>query len=122
MSEEGFQFKQSIVARVDLGMSRGKLAAQVGHAAVSASEEARKKRVGWWEGWIAEGQMKVVLKVSSLDELLELRDMASEARLPFALIQDRGLTEVPPGTITCLGIGPAPAKAVDEITGHLRLL
>ncbi len=119
---EVFQFKQCIVTRTDLGMSKGKLAVQVAHAAVSASEEARRRHFEWWKKWIEEGQMKVVLRVTSLDELLQLRDLALRESLPFALIEDRGLTEVPPGSVTCLGIGPAPNGMVDKITRSLPLL
>jgi len=53
-----FRYKQVIVMRNDLKMSRGKIAAQAGHAAVSAAEEARKKCSDWWKAWIAEGQCK----------------------------------------------------------------
>jgi len=38
------------------------------------------------------------------------------------LVRDRGLTQVPPGTITCLGLGPAPADLLDSLTGNLTLL
>ncbi|MGB9959200.1 MAG: peptidyl-tRNA hydrolase Pth2 [Candidatus Bathyarchaeales archaeon] len=120
MSE--FRFKQVIVFRSDLKLSKGKIAAQAGHAAVSAAEEARRSHKAWWEAWINEGQCKVVVKVKSERELLELERQAEESALPHALIVDRGLTEIPPDTITCLGIGPAPSEKIDKITGMLPLL
>jgi len=120
MSE--FRYKQVIVFRSDLRLSRGKIAAQAGHAAVSAAEEARKHHEEWWEVWIEEGQCKIAVKVKGEKELLELKREAKELALPCALIVDRGLTEIPPGTITCLGIGPAPTEKIDKITSILPLL
>ena len=117
-----FQFKQVIVVRTDLKMSRGKIAAQTGHAAVSAAEEARKKCSDWWKAWIAEGQCKIAVRAESEQELLELEEKAKQSKLPTALIVDRGLTELPPDTMTCLGIGPAPSTQIDAITGKLPLL
>jgi PTH2 family peptidyl-tRNA hydrolase len=55
-------------------------------------------------------------------ELFELESVAKELGLPRALIVDRGLTEIPSGTVTCLGIGPAPGDKVDKLTGLFPLL
>ena len=120
MSE--FRYKQVIAFRSDLKISKGKIAAQAGHAAVSAAEEARKRFKEWWKAWLREGQCKIAVEVKGEKELLELEKQAREVALPCALITDRGLTEVPPGTITCLGIGPAPAEKIDKITRMLPLL
>ena len=117
-----FSYKMVIVVRTDIKMSKGKMAAQAGHAAVSASEYARKNRPEWWTPWINEGQCKIAVKAKSEQEILELERKARNAKLPAALIVDRGLTELPPETTTCLGIGPAPANKVDAITRNLRLL
>ena len=117
-----FDYKMVIVVRTDIKMSKGKVAAQAGHAAVSASEYARKNRPEWWTPWINEGQCKIAVKAKSEPEILELERKARNAGLPVALIVDRGLTEIPPNTVTCLGIGPAPANKVDAITGQLSLL
>jgi len=120
MSE--FRYKQVLVFRSDLKLSKGKIAAQAGHAAFSASEEARKHHRSWWEAWISEGQCKIAVKVKGEKELRMLEQQAKELGLPCALIVDRGLTEIPPGTVTCLGIGPAPSEKIDKITGKLPLL
>ena len=116
-----FRYKQVIVLRSDLNMSCGKAAAQACHASLMASEEARRTRPSWWRAWMKEGQRKIVLKVGSEKVLLEKERKAKEAGIPFALISDMGLTELPPGTITALGIGPAPERMIDKITGTLPL-
>jgi PTH2 family peptidyl-tRNA hydrolase len=120
MSE--FEYKQVLVFRTDLRMSKGKIAAQAGHAAVSAAQDAYQRHKKWWEGWIFEGQKKVAVKVEGEKELGELEQVADDLGLPHALIVDKGLTEVPEGTITCLGIGPAPSRMIDRLTGNLKLL
>jgi len=119
---EVFEFKQVIAVRRDLDMGKGKIAVQVAHAAVSAAEEARKKFTEWWEMWLREGQCKVAVRVDSEEEILQLERKSKELRLPSALISDRGLTQVEPGTVTCLGIGPAPSSLIDTLTGNLNLL
>lgn len=113
------EYKQCIIVRDDLKLSKGKLAAQVAHAAVSGYEYASEKiRDAWKEG----GQKKVVLRVATLHDLFELKELARRQGLPSVLITDAGLTEVAPGTITVLGIGPAEAVELDKLTGHLKLL
>jgi PTH2 family peptidyl-tRNA hydrolase len=122
MVKQDFELKQAIAVRSDLKMGKGKLATQVAHAAVSAAERARKSHCEWWEEWLTEGQCKITLKVKNLTELLDLERSAAQMHLPYSLITDRGLTQIPPATVTCLGIGPAPSTKIDKITGTLQLL
>src|SRR5512136_524456 len=115
------EYKMVIVVRDDLKMSGGKLAAQVAHAAVTCALEAKAKKAKWFSEWYREGQRKVVLKARDVEELRSLKELASRAGLPLSLVTDAGLTELPPNTTTCLGIGPAPDKDLDPITGSLPL-
>ncbi len=114
--------KQAIVVRTDLKMGKGKLAAQVAHASLSAAEYARERKPRWYDGWKEGGQAKIVLKVDSEGALDDLYRKAKSAGLPASLIQDKGLTQVDPGTLTCLGVGPGPDDEIDVITGKLKLL
>jgi peptidyl-tRNA hydrolase, PTH2 family len=114
--------KQAIIVRTDLKMGKGKMASQVAHASLSAADEAQKRKRNWYDLWKEEGQAKIVLKAESEEELDQLFQRAMTAGLPASLIQDRGLTQVDPGTVTCLGIGPGPDPEIDRITGKLRLL
>jgi len=114
--------KQVIIVRVDLEMSKGKLAVQVAHASVNAAFEAYNNYYEWFREWWNSGQKKIVLRVPSEKELLELYEKARRQRLPVSLVVDAGLTELPAGTTTALAIGPAPDDKIDEITGHLKTL
>jgi PTH2 family peptidyl-tRNA hydrolase len=112
--------KLIVVVRVDLGMGRGKIAAQVAHAAVAATlaglggaDLAR---------WLREGQPKVVLKVPGEAELRAVTDQARQAGLAVEVICDAGRTQVSAGTLTCCAIGPADAARIDAVTGGLSLL
>jgi peptidyl-tRNA hydrolase, PTH2 family len=121
MSHE-FEYKQALVVRSDLKIGRGKIAVQCSHAAVSAAEDARIRFPNWWKPWLEEGQRKIALKVPDLETLLRLESSTRRNRLPVYLVLDRGLTQLPPDTVTCVGIGPAPSNLVDNLTGNLSLL
>lgn len=111
--------KQVIVVNQSLKLPRGKLAAQVAHGAVAAflQSGAAARRA-----WLAEGMPKVVLAVPDAEALLRLEALAAGRGIPHSLIRDAGRTVIPEGTITCLGLGPAPDEALDELTGELKLL
>ena len=110
--------KQAIVARADLGMGEGKLAAQVAHASLSAYEDTGRRARKQWKG---SGQKKVVLKASGESEVFELADAAERAGLPHAVIRDAGHAQLDPGTVTALAVGPGAAEDVDRVTGDLSL-
>jgi PTH2 family peptidyl-tRNA hydrolase len=115
-------FKQVLLVRRDLRMSLGKAVAQGGHAAVAGLAAATTVAPAWVEGWLADGQPKVALRVDSEADLEAACASAERARLPVAMIRDDGRTQLPPGTLTCAAIGPAPADRIDEVTGEFSLL
>lgn len=117
-----FEYKLVVVVREDLPLGCGKWCAQTGHAAVECALKARTENSRWFHAWYAEGQRKVVLRAPGEADLLELKSKADAAKLPTALVKDAGLTQVPPGTLTCLGIGPAPEHLIDAVTGGLKLM
>ncbi|MFQ5884352.1 MAG: peptidyl-tRNA hydrolase Pth2 [Thermoplasmata archaeon] len=115
------EYKLVVAVREDLKLSSGKMAAQVAHAAVTCAIECRKSNKRWFQRWMKEGQKKVVVRARNLRELGDLKRKSRGLRIPVALIEDAGLTELSPGTATCLGIGPAPNSRIDQVTGCLEL-
>ena len=116
-----FETKLVIVARKDVKLSAGKLAAQVGHAAVDCAMKAKRHQPDMYERWHAEGQKKVVVKAEKEADLFRLKLEAERMGLTTALIADAGHTELPPGTVTVLGVGPGRDQDVDKVTGALPL-
>lgn len=111
-----------IGVRKDLKLSKGKTAVQVAHAAVLCSIEASKHRKLLFTPWFREGQKKVVVKLQDIEELFRIRDEGIRQGLVVQVVRDAGLTEIPPGTVTCVGLGPAKNEILDKITGKFTLM
>ena len=117
-----FEYKMVIVTRKDLKLSDGKLAAQVAHAAVECALMTKKANTKWFNKWKNEGAKKAILKTDTIDDFYSLKKIADELKISSIIISDAGHTEIPFGTKTVIGIGPAPNNLIDKITGHLSLL
>ncbi len=117
-----FEYKQVIAVRLDLKMSKGKTAVQVAHGSLSAYVKAEKYYPEWANSWLKEGQKKITVKIHSEKDIKELAAKSQKLDFPFSIINDAGLTQLPPGTTTVIGIGPAPEKHIDKITADLPLL
>jgi PTH2 family peptidyl-tRNA hydrolase len=111
-----------LVTRHDLELSKGKLAAQCAHAATECVLAAKRKSPRVLDRYIKVGARKIVCKVPDLVSLKQIHNKAKKSGLVCHLVSDAGHTEIPPGTVTVVGIGPGPREAIDKITGDLSLV
>ncbi|KAI0602204.1 peptidyl-tRNA hydrolase PTH2-domain-containing protein [Biscogniauxia sp. FL1348] len=121
--------KLVLVVRTDLGMTKGKIAAQCSHATLACYKALNKRRAGddaaaasILRRWERLGQAKIAVQVKSEAELLGLMSRARGLGVTAEVIQDAGRTQIDPGSLTVLGVGPAPRSLVDQVTGGLKLL
>ncbi|CDW79408.1 peptidyl-trna hydrolase-like protein [Stylonychia lemnae] len=120
--------KMVLIVREDLKMGKGKVGAQCGHATLGVYKQVQKyaKDSEYWQkvlsNWSWEGQKKICLKVTSEQELLDLQSKAKEKSIPAYVVADAGLTQIKEGSLTVCGLGPAPTKMINILTGHLKLL
>ena len=121
MAKSG-DIKQVIIVRADLDMGKGKLGAQIGHAVMLSYLEAQQRDKEVATEWLDSGQKKIVLKVPDEDSLIKLYRAFQFKKVPCAIVNDAGLTQLPPGTTTALGVGPWKSEELDFITGKLKLL
>ncbi|KAI4270182.1 MAG: hypothetical protein LQ337_006841 [Flavoplaca oasis] len=118
--------KLVLVVRTDLGMGKGKIAAQASHAtlacyrALSSTFPSSLNPV--LKQWERTGQAKVVLQAHSEEELETLQAKALSLGLCAQIIHDAGRTQIASGSATVLGVGPGPKSVVDGVTGGLKLL
>ncbi|KAL8853382.1 MAG: hypothetical protein Q9198_010976, partial [Flavoplaca austrocitrina] len=118
--------KLVLVVRTDLGMGKGKIAAQASHAtlacyrALSSTFPSSLNPV--LKQWERTGQAKVVLQAHSEEELETLQAKALSLGLCAQIIHDAGRTQIASGSATVLGVGPGPKSVVDGVTGALKLL
>lgn len=115
-------YKQVIIARQDLDLEPGRMAAQVAHAAVGAvaNNMEHPDVIEWLENHFT----KIVLGVDSLEHLAELRYDAEKIGLITNMMVENylpGFEQEEYGIPTALAIGPHFGKKIDSITGKLPL-
>lgn len=96
-------YKMYVIVNQDVKMSKAKMAAQVGHAVGvyyyygMGQKEVREKIDGWHKDEIT----KIVLKASEE----ELKEIMKNKKIYTCPIHDAGHTQIPSGTLTCVGLG-----------------
>lgn len=115
-------FKLILCVNNELKMTKGKIAAQCGHATLGAYKLASKHCLSALKNWEYMGQAKIAVRVDQEVEIFDLMAKAKAAGLVTYLVEDAGRTQIAAGSKTVLAIGPAPVAELDKITSHLKLL
>ncbi|ORY50915.1 peptidyl-tRNA hydrolase II [Rhizoclosmatium globosum] len=114
-------YKMVLVVNSALGMSTGKIAAQCSHATLGAVLAAGGPENNNVQRWLQQGEPIIVVQSGKLT-LKDLEAKSLAEGLPAYLVRDAGRTEVTPGSITVLAVGPAPNTRIDIVTRSLALL
>ncbi|CAD6261965.1 unnamed protein product [Miscanthus lutarioriparius] len=114
-------FKMVLVVRNDLKMGKGKIAAQCSHATLGLFKKLQQRAPKSLRRWERCGQVKVVVKIESEEDMLVLQGRAKSLNLPTHITIDAGRTQIAPNSRTVMVI-LGPADMVDDVTGGLKLL
>lgn len=121
------EVRMALVIRQDLGMTKGKIAAQCCHAALACfrligTDPSRASyNQEMTHRWLARGQAKITLKCPDKETMDELFAKAIALGVNSYVVHDAGRTQIAAGSATVLGLGPAPKAVLDQITGDLKL-
>jgi PTH2 family peptidyl-tRNA hydrolase len=107
---------------MELKMGKGKIAAQVGHAAVGCYKRASKQCPNAVSAWERTGCAKIAVKCPTQTEMEALCEKAMQLDIPLYLVEDAGRTQIAAGSRTVLGLGPAPVSVFEGLTSHLKLM
>ena len=134
--------RQLIIARKDLNMSSGKLAAQCCHASIAfltAPMRDNNKMTcevskDIFDKWICDIFTKTICEAKNYNQLMKAVAVAEELGLKegkdFFLIKDSCLTELTPEevdengvgrTLTCIGFAPLPDEIAHKISKKYQL-
>lgn len=108
-----------VVVNKDLGMSKGKVLSQFGHA-IDAMNEKLVQYPGLVDVWRRNGSAKIALK-GTQEDLNRVYYEARDRGLLYARIHDAGRTQIKAGSNTVIAVGPATKEELEPVTGYLSL-
>ena len=115
--------KQVIIVRKDLKMRCGKMIGQGCHASRRAIEITKIRKPENIQKWVEENnEVKIVLKINSDKELLDIISSCLTDDIPVGIVEDEGKTQIAPNTLTACAIGPDEDEIVNKVVEDLKLL
>lgn len=114
--------KMVFVINHELKMGKGKIAAQVGHAAVKATLKSGEVHPELLDAWLSTGQKKICVKANDTHHIEQIEQQAKQHNVLSSKIHDAGHTQIPAGSLTVLALGPDEDEKLDALTGELKLL
>jgi PTH2 family peptidyl-tRNA hydrolase len=102
-----------ILVNKELGMGIGKTAGQVAHCQTIIDKHFSQTEE--YKYWIENAQTKIIL--SGTEE-----DLKKWIEKGAVVIKDKGLTEIAPGSLTCVGFPPQKRGNLKSLTANLPLL
>jgi len=136
--------KQVFIINKDLKMRKGKIAVQVAHGEVKYMEimgdynnltiidDKESRMITNYNNWMKDNLMKkIVLKATQEEMLLLIGIMENRQsvlnedkrlKIWFDIVFDKGLTQVPVDSMTCIVVEPLDEEMADHYFEHLKLL
>lgn len=122
--------KQTFMINSDLGMSKGKIPIQVAHGEVFYMDIAKtlnpenaemRERFLEWRYGDNELMKKVAIKATE-HEMNQMAAILEDKGIWAHKVYDRGLTQVPRDSFTCLVVEPISEEQHEELFGDFKLL
>lgn len=107
------------IFREDLPLPPGKMAAQSGHAFLTAWIGCTDRAMA--EAYMADGQPKLALVAPNLEALFKIQKRAKDRGVSFAMIKDAAHTILEKPDFTVLGLGPMNRNDYNNLTRGLAL-
>jgi PTH2 family peptidyl-tRNA hydrolase len=125
--------KQIFIINKDLKMTSGKIAVQVAHGEVLYIEMTnsiyssinKKEEYKNWRAITKEdsiGMMKKVVLKSTESEIRDIFMKLKSLNIWCYLVFDKGLTQIPENSLTCLVVEPLEEEQCNMLFGDLKLL
>ena len=107
---------QYYIINKDLNMSSGKIAAQVAHVAVNIAVAELTLFIDNFLLWKNKYNQKKIILSAHEKDLIKLKEQG------FYFINDIGLTEIEPNSLTCVGLGTMLKSEAQKYVKRLQLL
>lgn len=136
--DKNMALKQVFIVNQDLKMGKGKIAVQVAHGEVlymNKIADAENMNLGCdlnmqfnFKDWMQDGLMKKIVLKTTQEEMLillgclQMLNGMIKSKVWHDIVFDRGLTQVPADSMTCIVIEPLDEQHTDHMFGHLKLL